>query len=56
MGTDSFTYEASDGQDISTAAAVTITVGRPPTAQDDSYVVEENSSLVAGGLELPADG
>jgi hypothetical protein len=48
LGTDSFSYQASDGQDISTVATVTITVGQPPTAQGDSYIVEENSSLVAG--------
>ena len=33
IGTDSFTYQASDGQDISAVAAVTITVGQPPTAR-----------------------
>jgi VCBS repeat-containing protein len=48
LGTDSFSYQASDGQDLSGMATVTITVGQPPTAQDDSYIVEEDSSLVAG--------
>ena len=36
-GTDTFTYEASDGTSNSNTATVTITVDDPPTAADDTY-------------------
>ncbi|SDX76109.1 Ig-like domain-containing protein [Halobellus clavatus] len=46
-GTDSFTYNVSDGT-ITDTATVTITVTQvndPPTAVDDSYTTPENSTL-----------
>jgi VCBS repeat-containing protein len=51
-GSDSFTYNASDGTALSSATTVSITVNhinQPPTATDDSYAV------AAGGvLDVPA--
>ncbi|HVK07937.1 MAG TPA: tandem-95 repeat protein [Gemmataceae bacterium] len=47
-GTDSFTYLATDGAAQSNLATVTITVSAvndAPTADDDQYVVDEDSSL-----------
>jgi hypothetical protein len=44
-GTDSFTYQASDGQFDSNVATVTITVGNPPVANNDSYTANENTTL-----------
>jgi VCBS repeat-containing protein len=47
-GTDSFTYQAYDGVDYSSAATVTITVGPvndAPVANDDAYSVDEDSTL-----------
>ncbi len=47
-GTDSFTYQANDGQSSSSVAAVTITVNpvvHPPVAANDSYSTNENSPL-----------
>ncbi len=44
-GTDSFTYQASDGQLLSNVATVTITIGQPPVANDDSYSTNENTVL-----------
>jgi VCBS repeat-containing protein len=49
LGVDSFTYQASDGPFASGVATVTITVGQPPVARADSYAVDENLSLAAGG-------
>src|SRR5262249_46530184 len=49
LGTDSFTYQASDGPFTSNVATVTLTVGLPPVAVGDSYAVDENLSLAAGG-------
>ena len=54
-GTDSFTYQASDGTLQSGAATVTITVtpaNEPPVAVDDAYSTEEEKALtvVAPGL------
>jgi hypothetical protein len=48
FGTDSFTYEANDGQLHSNIATVTIKVGQadqPPVAADDSYTAAENTTL-----------
>ena len=53
-GTDSFTYRANDGQSNSNVAAVTITinpVNDPPTAVDDSYIVDKDTALT-----VPASG
>jgi hypothetical protein len=46
-GTDSFTYQATDGVNTSSPATVTITipVNRAPTATNDSYAVTRNVSL-----------
>jgi VCBS repeat-containing protein len=44
-GTDSFTYQASDGQLLSNVATVTINLGQPPVANDDSYSTNENTVL-----------
>ena len=44
-GIDTFTYQASDGQDLSSVATVTIVVNTPPVAQDDAYTVDENGVL-----------
>jgi hypothetical protein len=51
VGTDSFTYEASDGVDASNVAAVTITV-TGPVAVDDAYSATANRALSVG----PANG
>jgi VCBS repeat-containing protein len=48
-GTDSFTYKASDGSLVSSAATVTITVtavNDPPVANADSYSTAEDTPLV----------
>ncbi|MFH1724988.1 MAG: Ig-like domain-containing protein, partial [Elusimicrobiota bacterium] len=54
-GTDGFTYRASDGLSYSAEAAVTITVeaipNDPPTAADDSYVMTQGETLVAGATD-----
>ena len=47
-GTDTFTYEAYDGQLDSNVATVTLTVGTPPVAVNDSYSLTPNSGLMAG--------
>jgi VCBS repeat-containing protein len=47
-GTDSFTYQAFDGEDYSDVATVTIdveSVNDPPTAVNDSYTTPENTQL-----------
>jgi VCBS repeat-containing protein len=47
-GTDSFTYEANDGQFNSNVATVTIKVSQvdqPPVATNDSYTTAENTPL-----------
>ena len=44
-GTDSFTYQATDGQILSNVATVTINMGQPPVANDDSYSTNENTVL-----------
>ncbi len=64
IGSDSFTYRASDSLLVSDLATVTILVRTPPTAADDTYEIDEDTPLVvaaAGVLsndvdnELPAD-
>ncbi len=48
IGTDSFTYKASDGYGFSNVATVTITVNttdHPPVAVNDSYTTIENQTL-----------
>jgi CSLREA domain-containing protein len=53
-GTDTFTYQANDGQLNSNVATVTITVTRaiqPPVANNDSYSTNENATLM-----IPAPG
>jgi ELWxxDGT repeat protein/VCBS repeat-containing protein len=51
-GTDTFTYQASDGTYLSNIATVTITVtavNDPPVADDDSYSTEEDTPLIVAG-------
>lgn len=51
VGTDSFTYQASDGDRLSNVAAVGLTitaVNTAPTAQADSYTVDEDTLLSVG--------
>ena len=45
-GYDSFTYSASDGTNQSTPATVMISVSTPPTAADDNYTINEDSTLI----------
>ena len=48
FGTDTFTYQANDGQTNSATATVTITVNHvnhPPVANNDSYSLNEDGSL-----------
>lgn len=49
-GEDTFTYMVSDGKELSAPATVTITVAeadnRAPQAEDDSYSVDEDQTLV----------
>jgi VCBS repeat-containing protein len=49
-GTDSFTYVVNDGTSDSNVATITITVNQvndnPPTANDESYVTNEDAQLV----------
>ncbi len=47
-GTDSFTYMANNGLGGSNVATVTLTPDYPPTAQNDTYSVAENSVIPAG--------
>ncbi len=54
FGTDTFTYLANDGKFSSNVATVTITVVKvdlPPTVENDSFTVEENTTLT-----VPAPG
>ena len=59
-GTDSFSYVASDGEDVSEAIAVSIHVNSPPETAADSYDVDEDSVLavdaVLGLLANDSDG
>ena len=53
-GTDSFSYQADDGLDLSNTASVTITVSgatgnNSPIANGDSYSLDENQSLTVAG-------
>ena len=53
-GTDTFTYQAYDGNEYSNTATVTITINPindPPTANDDNYTTEEDTTL-----KVPAPG
>ncbi|MDB5351780.1 MAG: putative rane protein [Planctomycetota bacterium] len=54
-GTDTFTYQASDGKTLSNVATVTISIGpgvnRPPAAVNDSYTTPEDTPLT-----VPAPG
>ena len=45
-GYDKFTYSASDGTNQSAETTVMISVSTPPTAVDDSYTIDEDSTLV----------
>jgi VCBS repeat-containing protein len=45
VGTDTFTYRASDGTLESNVATVTITVSASPTADNDAYEVDEDQTL-----------
>ena len=45
LGTDSFTYQADDGDDLSEITTVTITVDGQPVAADDGYQVDEDNTL-----------
>ena len=49
LGTDSFAYEANNGQLDSNVATVTLTVGQAPVAVNDAYAIDENSSVTAAG-------
>ncbi len=54
FGTDTFTYQANDGTDNSNTATVTITINPindPPTANDDNYTTDEDTTLT-----VPAPG
>ena len=51
-GTDSFTYQAGDGQDLSSIATVYLTivpVAEAPIAEDDYFTVDEDNVLSAAG-------
>ncbi len=45
-GSDSFTYQASDGAISSDVITVTITINSPPVALDDNYTTTEDSPLI----------
>ncbi|MEX2187538.1 MAG: Ig-like domain-containing protein [Pirellulales bacterium] len=45
-GSDTFSYRADDGDDLSTPATVTITVNGAPTVQNDTYSATEDLPLV----------
>ncbi|HEV3340535.1 MAG TPA: Ig-like domain-containing protein, partial [Pirellulales bacterium] len=47
-GTDSFTYDDTEGNLTSNTATVTLTVNQVPVAVDDSYTTNENTPLVVG--------
>ena len=53
-GTDSFTYNATDGS-LNSTATVTIDVSEvndPPTAVDDSYTIAENETLILAAADV----
>ncbi|MGB7329602.1 MAG: SdrD B-like domain-containing protein [Rubripirellula sp.] len=45
LGTDTFTYTATDGNNVSMPATVTVNVSAIPVANDDSFNVEESGEL-----------
>ena len=45
IGTDTFTYTATDGSDVSVSATVALNVSAIPVANDDSYNVEASGQL-----------
>ncbi|TWU47692.1 SdrD B-like domain-containing protein [Rubripirellula reticaptiva] len=45
IGTDTFTYTATDGNDVSASATVTVNVSAIPVANDDWFNVEESGEL-----------
>ena len=47
-GADSFTYKTTDGQTTSSVATVTINISNPPIANNDSYNVGRNTTLIVG--------
>ena len=61
-GLDSFTYQVSDGTDVSNVATVNIRVNAPPVAVDDAYITAYNTPLIIslpGGVlanDTDADG
>jgi Big-like domain-containing protein/calcineurin-like phosphoesterase family protein len=56
VGTDTFTYSASDGSLASNVATVTVDVlNRPPTANDDSVSADSNSPLKIASGTLTAN-
>ncbi len=60
IGTDTFTYQASDGLAYSTAASVTIivnttAVNNRPVANNDSYSTEVNTTLTVGSPGILAN-
>ncbi len=54
VGTDSFTYEVTDGNGGLSTASVEINVNTPPVAVDDAYTIDEDVSLTveAGTSDL----
>jgi VCBS repeat-containing protein len=55
-GVDFFTYQASDGVNLSNVAKVVITIdNQPPVATDDSYTTNESTALNVGGSGLLAN-
>ena len=48
IGTDSFTYRATDGQTTSSVAAVTISVNNAPVANNDNYSMVAGTTLTVG--------
>src|SRR4029453_18261813 len=54
-GTDTFTYQVTDGTATSNLATVTLTVtpvNDPPVAANDSYITNENTTLIVPGAGL----
>ncbi len=59
VGTDVFSYMATDGQDTSNSANVTVTVNPvndPPVAQDDSIETLQNTPVIVDVLANDSDG
>ena len=61
-GTTTFSYQVDDGTQLSAPVLVTLTVNTPPLANDDTYELTEDESLVTSDLlgvlnnDLDADG